>query len=515
MLSLLLTDLLVSNNVSKTIKENQEEKATMIARVVAKSDVVKEGLIEAENDRIQSYTEQVLQATEVLFIVVLNMDGIRMSHPNREMIGKRFQGGDEAPVLEGKEHISISRGTLEASLRSFVPVYDDRNNQIGAVAVGISLENVQEAVKSSHQILIVGSLLGLLVGVVGATLLASYIKRTLFGLEPFQIAKILEERNTMLQSVREGIVAVDKDAKITLVNKSALRLFKKAGLSESPIGLNINEYMPTSRLDHILKTGESELDEEQVINGVSLLVNRVPLKVEGEIVGAISTFRDKTEVNQLAEQLTGVKLYAEALRSQSHEFMNRLHVILGMVKMGYYDKLASYINQIVKHRHEEVGMVTKNIKDPALSGFVLGKLSYAREAGVELTISSTHSLPEPKNTETTHELITILGNLVDNAIDAVRTSPEKRINVKLDFLIDSQTLKLEVSDTGSGIKETVFSSIFQKGFSTKGQNRGYGLYLVKQSIDKLGGTLTVDSFKGRGTTFYVDIPYEKRGAKDD
>ncbi|MEW9668122.1 PAS domain-containing protein [Ammoniphilus sp. 3BR4] len=347
LLSLLITDLLVSRNVSETIKENQEEKATMIARMVAKSRVVKDGLIDEEDKfNVQPYTEEILEATGVLFIVVMDMDGIRLSHPNEKMIGKRFGGGDETHVLEGKEYISISKGTLGTSLRSFTPVYDDNKQQIGAIVVGISLENVEEAVEASHRILLLGSVLGLLAGVIGAALLAFFIKRTLYGLEPFEIAKILEERNTMLHSVREGIVAVDKEANITLVNKSALRVFKKAGLSDEPIGMNIGDYMPTSRLDYILKTGESELDEEQTINGVSLLVNRVPLIVNGQVAGAIATFRDKTEVNQLAEQLTGVKLYAEALRAQSHEFRNKLHVILGMVKMGYYDKLTSFINQI-------------------------------------------------------------------------------------------------------------------------------------------------------------------------
>lgn len=503
---------MVSRNVSETIKENQEEKATMITRMVAKSRVVKDGLIdEKEKFKVQTYVEEIREATNVWFIVVMDMDAIRLSHPNEWMIGKRFGGGDESHVLEGKEYISISKGTLGTSLRSFTPVYDDDKQQIGAVVVGISLENVEEAVEASHRILLFGSALGLLAGVIGAAFLAFFIKRTLYGLEPFEIARILEERNTMLHSVREGIVAVDKEARITLVNKSALRLLRKAGLSDEPIGMRISDYMPTSRLDDILKTGESELDEEQTINGVSLLINCVPLIVNGQIAGAIATFRDKTEVNLLAEQLTGVKLYAEALRAQSHEFRNKLHVILGMVKMGYYDKLTCFINQIVSHFHEEIGRVTKNIKDSALSGFILGKLSYAREAGVELAFESKHTLPEPRNAETTHELITILGNLIDNAIDAVGKRSKKRVEVKLNFELGKGKLYLEVADSGKGIQEETFASIFTKGFSTKGQNRGYGLYLVKQSIDKLEGNLTVDSFHEKGTVFYVEIPYEIRG----
>ncbi|MEW9668123.1 ATP-binding protein [Ammoniphilus sp. 3BR4] len=145
----------------------------------------------------------------------------------------------------------------------------------------------------------------------------------------------------------------------------------------------------------------------------------------------------------------------------------------------------------------------------------MGKLSYAREAGVELAFESKHTLPEPKNVETTHELITILGNLIDNAIDAVGKRSEKRVKVKLDFELRKGKLYLEVADSGKGIQEETLASIFTKGFSTKGQNRGYGLYLVKQSIDKLEGNLMVDSFHEKGTVFYVEIPYEIRGADDD
>jgi CitB family two-component system sensor histidine kinase MalK len=505
-MSLLITDILVSQHVSKTIKDSQEEKARMIARMVSKADIVKQGLdSEDKAPEIQAYTTEILELTDVLFVVVMDMNGIRKSHPNEENIGRPFEGGDETSVLQGQENTSISKGTLVTSLRSFSPVYDDNGKQIGAVAVGISLDNLEKSVLTSHFNLLTGSLLGLFVGVLGAVLVAAYIKKTMFGLEPFAIAKILEERDTMLQSVREGIIAVDKEAAITLVNKSALRIFKKAGLEGNPIGMSINEYMPTSGLEGILQSGQPELDEEIEINGVFLIVNRVPLKVEGQVVGAISTFRDKTEVDILAEQLTGVKSYAEALRAQSHEFMNKLQVILGMTRMKNYDELSVFINQIVENRHKEIGAVTTNINNPVLSGFILGKLSYARESGIQLTIKSETKIPEPKQTAITHELITILGNLIDNAIEALKNREEKNVIVTL--AVKEETLSIAVEDTGDGIKDQTLQNIFSKGYSTKGKNRGYGLFLVKKSIDKMGGSIMVDTFKNRGTTFHVEIPY--------
>lgn len=513
MVSLIITDLLISHSVTENIRNQQAEKAKIVSRTVAKSPIVENGLQdEAQAGWIQEYTMEIQKAADVMFIVVMNMEGIRKSHPNPELIGKEFVGGDEKAVLAGNEHLSTSEGTLGESLRAFTPVYNGKQEQIGAVAVGISLKIVEEALSGSHQNIILGSLIGILVGILGAILLAKYIKRILLGLEPSAISRLLVERSTMLQSVHEGIIAVDQDAKITLVNKSAISIFKNAGLPKNPVGMKINEYMPSTMLERVLETGESELNEEQTINGVTILVNRVPLIVDNQIVGAISTFRDKTEINRLAEQLTGVRTYAESLRAQSHEFMNKLHVILGMVRMGYHDVLSGFINKLVDHRNHEAGMITRNIKDPALAGFLMGKMSYAREENVTLKIENETTIPMPAEDVITHELITIIGNLIDNAIEAVSSGEQQEILLKLKC-VDHQ-LDVKVLDSGPGIQEDVQKKVFEKGFSTKGKNRGYGLYLVKKSIERLGGTIKLKR-QDNGMMFKVTVPYLRKRESDD
>lgn len=510
--SLIFTDYLISKDVSENIRTNQEEKAKIVSRTVAKSHIVINAF---EDDRqaeaLQDYTKDIQTATGMMFIVVMDMNGIRKTHPDPEKIGKHFVGGDEKEALKGNEYISTSRGTLGDSIRAFTPIYNDTGEQIGVVAVGISLESIEKVLGRSHRSILTVTVLGLLIGIIGAVILARFIKRTLLGLEPFAIAKILEERSTMLQSVHEGIIAVDQHSTITLVNKSALQILQKAGLSQDPVGLKIYDYLPSTRLDQVLETGQEELDEEQNINGISILVNRVPLVVNGQVVGAISTFRDKTEVNQLAEQLTGVRTYAEALRAQSHEFLNRLHVILGMVQMKVYDELSDYIRALVNYRNQELGTITQSIKDPALAGFLMGKLSYAREEQVELSINSETIIPEPANPQVTHELITILGNLMDNAIEAMAEMEEKTVEVN--FLYTDDWLTIEVLDSGPGISLELQKQVFEKGYSTKGENRGYGLYLVSKSIDRLGGAFTIDSKLLLGTEFHIRIPYDSKGWK--
>ncbi|MFC3039531.1 DcuS/MalK family sensor histidine kinase [Virgibacillus xinjiangensis] len=506
LVSLLVTDMLITATTSERIRANQEDKAQIVSRTVAESQVVKESLVNEEKaGAVQTYAEEVQSITDMMFVVVMDMNGIRYTHPNPEQIGKSFAGGDEQRVLQGKEYVSTSEGTLGDSVRAFTPIHDDDGNQLGAVAVGISLENVEHVLSESHRNIVEGSILGIIVGVIGAVFLAKYIKKMLFGLEPYQISKLLEERSTMLQSVHEGIVAVDENQNITLVNKSALRLFKKAGLPDQPIGMNITDFMPNTKLDRVLEKGESERDEEQTLNGIEILANREPLMVNQQIVGAIATFRDKSEVNKLAKQLTGVRTYVEALRAQSHEFMNRLHVILGMVQMEAYDELVEFIRKIIDLKNQDVESVTKSVRDPVLAGFLMGKISYAREKKVMFTISSDTKIDKEFNVEVSQELITIIGNLVDNAVEELSASKEKKLSLRMKE--EKSTLRITISDSGPGITEDNFKRIFDKGFSTKGSNRGYGLYLVKQSIEKLNGNYHVYT-DGKGTVFEVMLDYD-------
>lgn len=502
--SLLVTDILISHNVERTTEDSQAEKAKTIAHIVANDSVVINGLIgKADTSAIQTYTNRILKNTGVQFIVVMDMDGIRKSHPNPQKIGHHFIGGDEGPALKGKEHVSLAEGTLGISMRVFVPIFSETEEQLGAVAVGISADNVKERVKQSRHIIYIGVGVGVLVGIIGAILLARHIKKSLFGLEPHRIAKILEERNTMLLSVKEGIIAVDKEANVTLINNEAKRLFKKSGLEEDFIGKDVELYMPNSRIKEVLQTGEVQLNEEQNIYGITIVTNRVPLYVKGEIVGAIATFRDKTEIRKLAEELTGIRLYAEALRAQSHEFMNKMHVVLGLTHMKQYEELQKYVSSMVSEHQYEIGGVMKRIKSPVFAGFLLGKLSYAREKNIKLIISEDSYLPEIYDESITHELITIVGNLIDNALEAVIHCKKKQVEVGIQY---QNALTITVQDTGKGIEEDAVDALFTKGYSTKGDNRGYGLYLVKESIQRINGEIHISSLLGEGTTITIEIP---------
>ncbi|WP_046175835.1 DcuS/MalK family sensor histidine kinase [Domibacillus indicus] len=500
--SLLITDILITKTVTDSVEEGQIEKAQNASRIMARTPLVAEALTGRRDEAdIQLFADDIREATGVQFVVVMDMNGIRKSHPDPGEIGKPFAGGDEQYVLNGEEYISTAEGTLGPSIRSFTPVLGEDGEQIGAVAVGISTESVQKAAASSRNDIYIGTLAGIAAGIIGAILLARYIKRVLLGLEPFAIARLLKERSAMLQSVHEGIIAVDRDSTITLMNKAAKSLFQKE--EDGPV--------PLGSLQRAMETEREKIDEEQRINGVELLVNSVPIHVGGTVVGAIATYRDKTEVKQLAEQLTGVRLYADALRAQTHEFMNKLHVILGMVQMKSYEELASFIRETVDFKSNEIQLMTEKIKDPVLAGFLVGKLSYAREAGVNLFLRSDYPIPPPEDPSLTHDLITVVGNLIDNAIDAVENSSKKTINVS--FSYGDDILTIEVADSGPGVPKSKQQHLFEKGYSTKGTGRGIGLALVKGTLEQRAGEFDFLSEPGKGMTFTVYIPFQEKGEK--
>lgn len=512
---LIITNVLISERITSITMKNIEEKAFNIAHIVAYSPVVLNGLNNPSDVKnIQTFTSKIKNSTNVEFVVVADMNGIRKSHPDETKIGNKIVGDDFYNALKGSEYVSTAVGTLGKSLRVYVPIYDSDSKQIGIVTVGILLNKVQQTVEQSRDAIYFGIVFGLLAGIIGALLLSQGIKKTMFGLEPQAIANVLQERSAMLKSVREGVIAIDSEGCISLINNEAARVFQKSGIHGNLIGKKVDECIPNTRLNKVLLTGKTELDQDQYLNGITILTNRMPLIVNDKITGAIATFRDKTEMIILAEQLTGVKLYANALRAQTHEFMNKLQVILGMIHMKYYDQLSDYIKTIANKYQVEIGFVVKHFKDPVLAGFVLGKISFAREKNIKFVISENSYVPEPKDPEITHELITIVGNLIDNAIEAV-DSIENYKSISLDIVYGKELLEIVINDNGIGITEDRIKEIFIKGFSTKGENRGLGLSLVKYSIDKLNGTININSNENEGTTFQVCLTYEEKGDQID
>ena len=504
LLMMLITGSLIGIQEVRQSKQNESEKAISVARIVSHTPVVINGLQRHVPDgTIQSFTMQLQKDAKVRFIVVMDMHHVRMSHPNPTKIGKPFVGGDEKQAMKGKSYVSVAKGTLGTSLRAFEPIYDSSGHQIGVVCVGILMSHVAKLVSGVRHVIYTGIGIGLLIGILSALVLSRKIKRILLGLEPFEIAGLLQERNAMLESVREGILAIDKKGTIIVENTAAIRILKQAGIKGKLTGEKIDEVFPSTQFSVGLDGEKSQQDQEMTMNGLTLVMNTVPVKVNEKVVGYITTFRDRTELKRMAEELTGVKMYADSLRAKSHEFMNKLHVLLGLVHIKAYDELADYIQQLNRQYISELDQVSRLVKEPILAGFLLSKMSYAREQGVDLILSGEGGIPSNLSPDFSDDIVTILGNLIDNGIDAVQENEVRLLQV--DLTCESDDLVLSVKDSGPGISSEDIDRVFEKGVSTKGEQRGFGLFLVQQCVKRLNGELEMDTDQN-GTEIVVTLP---------
>ena len=377
-----------------------------------------------------------------------------------------------------------------------------QHDQIGVVVVGISLNKVEDQIARGRLNAVWTILFSVLMSSVAIWGLVRVLKRILFGLEPYEISALFEQRQAMLQSLREGVMAVDMHGRVTMINHTAREILlltsgQHSESSSEPLLASLRE---------VSRTGIARQDQEIGCNGRLLLCNMVPVKSQNQVIGAISTFRDKTEISQLMQRIDGMVSYVDALRSHTHEFMNKLHVILGLLHMKRYDKLEEYIIQTAQNYQTDIGAIQRKVKSPVIAGFLLGKINRAKEAGVTLTLAEESQLPDTANEEQVAVLITVLGNLIENALDAMEGQPEGEIGLLLHY--QNGWLSGEVSDDGPGIDPERLEAIFTKGYSTKGENRGVGLFLARQQIQNLGGDITVESEPGVFTQFFVHIPWD-------
>ena len=418
--SIAITIPFVAILITKNIENKARTNIMNVAEIIAHSTEIVTGLETKKlNNQIENYINiQLKNLKQIEYIIVADKNGIRYSHPHHDIIGKKFVGGDEERAIKkGETYISEAMGTLGKALRAFTPIYDSKSkNIIGFVCVGTLSQSVEIAKHTALLYIIFVGFLGFITGIIGAFLLAQNIKNTLLGLEPDEITRLYNEKIGILDAIKERLVAVDNTGKITLINDSALNIL---GLNNDKISKNqlldknIEEIIPNTQIFSVLETGKSEFEKEHRINNTVIMTNRIPIiNNKGKIIGAISSFRDKTEVTKMAEELTGIKKMSWSLRAQNHEFMNKLHTISGLIQLEEYEKALQFVSDIAKVKKNISNILTENIKDSSLSAILLSKYNKAEECRVELKIDETSKLSKLPRYMTSEEITSIIGNLI-------------------------------------------------------------------------------------------------------
>lgn len=500
--SVFVSGLFMIFNISSSFEEEIGERSMAIARTIAQmEDIQKHVGNSGGEEYIQPIAERIRLSTNVDYVVILDMSGIRYSHPSESQIGLKFKGGDETEAYSEQEYISKAEGSVGYAIRAFVPIMDREGvEQLGVAVVGILAPTFQTLLGEYQSDLVASLLWGLLIGLIGSWLLANNVLKQTYQLEPYEISRIVEERSTIMETLEIGIIVTDESGKINFMNEMA---HNYTGIS-SVDNLTVDQVFSQSWVIERDQFQEKILNRPFRINQTMYLLSVYPVFVKNDYVGDLITLKSRSEARQLGEELTGVKSLVVALRAQNHEHMNKMHSIAGLIQLDRTEEALQLMIDETSIEENIVHFLRDHIQHYSISGLLLGKRSRAKELGVTLKIDEKSYLSETVDGFMPGDIVTILGNLIDNAIES--SVDEKLKEVTCLIQGTSEFLYILVEDKGKGIELDEQSNIFKEGYSSKAtEGRGIGLALVKEIVEANQGAIHLTSRPGKGTKIEVKV----------
>lgn len=417
-------------------------------------------------------------------------------------------GGDNKEVLEGKSIISIRKGGIGVSLRSKAPIVDENNRVIGIVSVGYLKSHIDN-LNARTLTQIIGSIVLLLIALfVFFWLLSKNLKRQMFWLEPKEIALLVRQQKALLEAIYEGVIAIDPQLRIITINHAARELLDLHQPAAGFAGPADRRRDPCAAELRRRAAGPDTHDEVCRFNHVRVIASRVRIMQEQELQGWVISFRDKNDINTLSSQLSQVKRYADNLRIMRHEQLNWTATLAGLLHMQRYDEAIRYVEAQSEGAQEILDFISQRFSSAALCGLLLGKYSSAREKGIELRFDPACQLRQIPAALNETELMSIVGNLLDNAVEATLHYPAPHEAIELYISDGSDELVIEVADRGTGIAEEIRDTLFEQGVTTKADksDHGIGLHLVASHVAQAHGSIEVSDNEPHGAIFSIFIP---------
>jgi two-component system CitB family sensor kinase len=512
-LTLLVGCLLALRASQQRLDHESERRALAVAQsVAAQPEVALAVSAEDRSGDVQARAESVRRATGTSFVVVTDRAGIRFSHPDPIQIGQRVST-DPGPALRGETVLAVQTGTLGRSARAKIPLRTQDGRIVGEVSVGILESTIRGQLAAAVPVIALYGAIALAAGLLASMVLAARLKRQTFGLELDEIADLLQEREATLRGIREGVVAVDKRGRVRVMNDEAWRLLE---LPPGLIGRPIDEIPGDARLKDVLAGRLTGKDLLLLAGDRVLVANHRPVCHEGTEIGGVTTLRDRTELEELLRELGSVRDLTEAMRAQAHEFSNRLHTLSGLLQLGHEEEALSFIKEIAHADAALRDAATERIRDPLVGALLLAKAAVAAERGVELQMAEDSQLDAELRDP--RALLTVLGNLIDNALDAARSSGREPAVAQVRLQLSGDNVLISVADSGAGISAAERLRIFEPGYTTKPMagvgSRGVGLALVQRLVVRRGGSVTVGQAPLGGALFEVTLPVVLRPAAE-
>ncbi|HET6259969.1 sensor histidine kinase [Pseudonocardia sp.] len=487
----------------ETNRKATEEEMLGIAHTLAASPEVRDALDAPKPSAVlQPLAERVRMDTATDFVVVMTVDGTRFSHPNPAEIGRTFQG-TIGPAARGNQHFTETyAGTLGPSVRAVVPVLDG-GNVVALVSVGRTVAAVSRELEQQMPLFLGAATVALLLAAAGSWLVSRWLRRSTHDLGPAELARMYEYYDAVLHAVREGLLLLDRSGRVQLVNDEAQRLLV---LPPDVQGRRVDELGLPAELGAALATGEARDDEIHLTADRIVVVSQGAARWGGRHLGTVVTLRDHTELRALVSELQTIRGFADSLNAQAHEAANQLHTVISLIELGRSDAALEFAATELAVSQQLTDTVLAGISVPELAALVVGKAAEAGERGVTLHVEEGTCVPagiaDPR------DLVTIVGNLLDNAIDAARDAPEPRW-VRIAAVVTDDAVELRVADSGPGLAAADAERAFRRGWTTKphdGLGRGLGLALVRQAAERHGGQVELGRVGAGGAEFAVRLP---------
>ena len=496
-------------DVGKQLYQEMSGRAKIQAEEIAIIPSLRKQVADKNIPAIHDFMQKLAARSDASFIVIGDNKGLHLYHSVfDDRVGKTLVGGDTAEVLQGKSTTTIRQGGLGISLRSKAPIFNDSGQVVGIVSVGYLTSYLDTITVSKVVNILIAAVLLLIALFVFSWFFTRSIKKQIFSLEPREIGLLVRQQKAMMESIYEGVIAIDDNLRIEVINQAARTLLGLTLPARELRGQLIDEVIaPVPFFSRETMLRQDTHDEICHFNDLTVIASRVRIMLEDSLQGWVITFRDRNEIDSLSAQLSQVKRYADNLRIMRHEQLNRMTTLSGLLHMGRYDEAIRYIQAQSEHAQELLDFISSRFSSPTLCGLLLGKAARAREKGVALRFDPGCSMREAFTPLAESEVISIIGNLIDNAIEATQRAPQPHEPVEVLILLNERELIIEVADQGIGIKPEIRERIFERGVTTKTQgDHGIGLYLIESYVTQAGGLIEVADNTPHGTIFSLFIP---------
>lgn len=496
-------------DVSRQLYQEMSTRAKIQAEEIALIPTLRKEVEEKDIKAIHAFMRQIADHSDASFIVIGDNNGRHLFHSAFEdRVGTTLVGGDNAEVLQGKNITTIRKGGLGISLRSKAPVFNDAGQVVGIVSVGYLTSYLDTITVSKVVNILIAAVLLLIALFIFSWYFTRSIKKQIFSLEPREIGLLVRQQKALMESIYEGVIAIDAHLRIEVINQAARQLLGLPQPARELRGQLIGDVItPVSFFTPQTMLAKDTHDEICRFNDLTVIASRVRIMLEDSLQGWVITFRDRNEIDSLSAQLSQVKRYVDNLRIMRHEQLNRMTTLSGMLHMGRYEEAIGFIQAQSEHAQELLDFISSRFSSPTLCGLLLGKSARAREKGVELNFDPACRMEKPFAPLHEAELISIIGNLLDNAIEATQRAPLPHEPVEVLIKLNERELIIEVADQGVGIKPEIRERIFERGITTKTRgDHGIGLYLIDSYVTQAGGAIEIADNSPRGAIFSLFIP---------